>query len=98
MPISTKIEGKKIEINCEGRFVASAVQELEEELQKIPIDGLDEMVVNMEQTEYISSKGIRVIMNLFHRMNGKKVSVVHANDAVKEIFKITGLDQLIEVD
>ena len=98
MPISTKIEGKKIEIGCEGRFVASAVQELEEELQKIPLDGLDELVVNMAKTEYISSKGIRVIMNLFHRMNGRKVSVVHANDAVKVIFKITGLDQLIDVD
>ncbi len=98
MPISIKIEGKKIEVNCEGRFVASTVHELEEEFQKIPLAGLDELVVNLAKTEYISSKGIRVIMDLYHRMNGRKIRVLNANKAVKEIFKITGLDQLIDVE
>ncbi|MBP5621384.1 MAG: STAS domain-containing protein [Thermoguttaceae bacterium] len=98
MPVSVTFDGKKALVSCEGKFDSTAMPELEKEIQEIPCDDLDEIVVDLAKTDYISSRGIRVVMSLFHQMKGKKFSVVNANSAVKEIFNSTGLNKIVKLD
>jgi len=53
----------------------------------------NDIIIDLKETEYISSAGIRVfIMNLKNfRAKGYDFSIVNPNQNIIEIFKITGL-------
>ena len=57
----------------------------------------ESMVIDMENLEYISSAGIRVIVYAYNELENKGgLKLIKLNDVVKEIFEVTGLDSIIE--
>lgn len=57
-------------------------------------------VVDMAQCEYLDSSGLGSLLELYNRakLAGGKVLIKHCNEKVTDIFELTGLNQLFELE
>lgn len=53
------------------------------------------VVLDLTDTEYISSAGLRVVLRVYKKVNdrGGKLVVRGANETIREVFHITGFDR-----
>ena len=85
------------EIKTLKKIDASSAPKLDAAL-KAAIDGGElELVIEMSETTYISSVGLRAIASAQKKMNKNGGSMVlkHAQDCIKEIFEVTGFGGVI---
>ena len=68
MLISKQMNGTELTIALEGRLDTITSHQLEAELRK-SIDGVDRLVFDMANLEYISSAGLRVLLKAHKVMN-----------------------------
>ena len=54
------------------------------------------VIVDVQDLEYISSAGLRVLMKLMKRTRNS-LKVINANPTVYEVFEITGFSELMDV-
>ena len=87
--------GQFVDIALEGRLDSESAPEFQKELGD-SLFGVKELVLDFEKLEYMSSAGVRVLIwtvqTLGHRGT---MRVVKANDMIREIFEITGLNTLL---
>lgn len=98
MNISKNQNGSNLEISLEGRLDTITAPVLEEEL-KGSLDDVNELVLDFEKLEYISSAGLRVLLTAHKTMlpkNGMKV--VHVNETIMEIFEVTGFTDILKIE
>ena len=57
------------------------------------------MIFDFEQTEFMDSSGIGVIMGRYKKVAvfGGKVMAIHVNPRMQKIFRISGLHKIVEV-
>ena len=91
MQINKKQEGSKLVLAPIGRIDTITSPELE---AAIAYDGVDELVFDLSQVDYISSAGLRVLLSAQKKMAGKSMVIVGAKPAVKEVFDITGFSDI----
>ena len=61
--------------------------------------GVRELTLDLEKLEYISSAGLRVLLGAQKAMDRQgKMKVLHANDAVMEVFELTGFAAFLDFD
>ena len=97
MKIEKKVDGKKITISLEGRLDSNTTPEFEKELTSL--DEIENLVLDFEKLEYISSAGLRIILALQKIMNGQRNMVIkNSNDNIKEIFEITGFSDILTLE
>lgn len=94
-----KIEhGKEMVIAFKGRLDTVSSLELSKRLEneKIPEDLV---IFDMKETEYISSAGLRLLISLKKTLNGenKKLEIQNLNDVCKEVFRVTGFNNILTV-
>jgi anti-sigma B factor antagonist len=98
MNINKVLEGSKLEIEIVGRLDTITAPELDAEI-KLDIDNIDCLVLNFKGVEYISSAGLRVLLATQKIMSKKgKMIVKEVNDAVMEIFNITGFVDILTIE
>ena len=93
MTIEKKIEDAKLTLAVAGRLDTNTAPQLEAELK---LDGVSEVVFDLTALEYISSAGLRVLLTAQKAMMacGGKMTIAHANEMVRGVFQITGLDSV----
>lgn len=85
-------------IALEGRLDTSTAPELEAEL-KSSLDGVSQLVFDMEKLDYISSAGLRVLLSAQKTMTKKgQMKVIHVNETVMEIFEVTGFSDILTIE
>ena len=95
MNISIKNCGKEYEIVPEGKLDYTNMEEFDAAVSSV-LPEADKIVINMEKTDYISSAGIRVIIDAFDELETKGgVSLVNCNSLIREIIEMTGLRELL---
>lgn len=98
MTITKNLEGKKLTVSLEGRLDTTTSPQLEAEL-KTAVNGVEELVMDLEKLEYMSSAGLRVMLAAQKVMNRQgSMKVVHVNDTVSEIFEITGFNEILTIE
>ena len=98
MTINQKSEGEKLAVSVEGRIDTKTAPELEAALQA-SLDGVKELVIDLADTVYISSAGLRVLLIAQKRMNKQgDMTVIHANDDLMEIFEVTGCSDILTIN
>lgn len=90
-----KSEGKTI-IELKGYLDATNAQEFQKVVDELPANDTENVVVDCEGLEYISSSGLRVFITLLKKAqkNGGKVKVENLNSTVREIFDMTDFSSL----
>ena len=91
MEIKKNIEGTKLTLTPIGRVDTITSPELE---AAVVLDGVEELVFDLTQVDYISSAGLRVLLASQKRMAGKSMKIAGARPAVKEVFDITGFSDI----
>ena len=95
--INVKSEGEKLTVKLEGRLDTTTSPELESELG-MNLDGIKEFLFDFNGLEYLSSAGLRVLLNAQKTMNQQgEMKVTGVSDAVKEIFDVTGFSDILTV-
>lgn len=85
------------EIKTLKKIDASSAPKLDAELKAAIEGGELELIVNMEETTYISSVGLRAFASAQKKMNklGGSMVLKHAQACIKEIFEVTGFGGIL---
>ncbi len=98
MNIATTRNGSALTIAPEGRLDTMTAPELEL-LLKDALDGVEELTFDLENLEYISSAGLRVLLSAQKTMNRQgSMKVLHTNEIIREIFEVTGFSDIMTIE
>ena len=91
-----------------GRLIAALVGDLDNAASSQAKRGLEpvlerkdcDVVIDCTQLNYISSSGLRIVLDVFKhtRSNGHKVILKNLSEDVKEVFELSGFLQLFIVE
>ncbi len=97
MTIKTIANGTEMTIAVAGRLDTTTAPELENTVKKLT-DSVTVLLLDLEEMEYISSAGLRVLLSAQKQMNGKgKMIVKNVSAEVMEIFEITGFTDILTI-
>ena len=98
MTIKKTTDGSLLIIALEGRLDTTTAPDLEKEL-KASLDGVEELVLDFEKLEYVSSAGLRVLLSAQKVMNKQgSMKVIKVNDLVQEVFEVTGFTDILTIE
>lgn len=98
MTLSKDVNGNALTISISGRLDTTTAPELETEI-KNSIEGVQELVIDIKDLDYISSAGLRVLLSAQKIMNKQGSMVVkNANEAVMEVFEVTGFTDILTIE
>ena len=98
MNINKQLYNGCLTLVLQGRLDTTTAPLFEQELQN-DLDGVTMLRLDFEQLAYLSSAGLRVILETQRRMNQQGSMVIcHVNDTIKEVFDITGFSALLTVE
>lgn len=96
--INKKKEGSKLTVAVEGRLDTTTAPELEASLKE-DIEGVEELLIDLANLEYISSAGLRVLLAAQKiMMKQGKMVVTNPNDVISEIFEVTGFRDILTIE
>ncbi|MBQ8305394.1 MAG: STAS domain-containing protein [Blautia sp.] len=96
--ITKNTNGTELLIGLEGRLDTVTAPSLENEL-KGSLDGVDSLILDMAELQYISSAGLRVLLSAQKVMNKQGRMVIrNASEDVKEIFDVTGFSDILTIE
>lgn len=96
MKINLMRDGKKLTMMLDGRLDSFTAPELETVIDE-NLNGIEELVMDLENLEYISSAGLRVVLKAQKVMGHGKMTVIHVNEVIMEVFEITGFDEILKI-
>lgn len=97
MNISKNKNNSMLSLHLEGRLDTSTAPLLENELND-SLDGITELVLDLEKLEYISSAGLRVILSAQKIMNKQgEMRLTGVTEPVREVFDITGFSDILTI-
>lgn len=97
MTITKTMNGNTAVLSVEGWLDTKSSPELGNEINALSdIDGL---VLDFEKLEYIASSGLREVLSAYKKMKSANCtfSVINAGNDVMDVFRLTGLDQKLEI-
>ena len=98
MTINKTQEGSVLTVALEGRLDTTTSPELETEL-KTSLDGITELIMDLEKLDYISSAGLRVLLWAQKTMNQNGSMVVkNVSEVVNEVFEVTGFADILTIE
>lgn len=99
MTINKNIDGEKLIVALEGRLDTLTAPALSDELDS-DLGNIKQLLFDFSELEYISSAGIRVLLAAYKRLKKAEgtLTVINANDMVREVFELTGLYKVITTE
>ena len=97
MTISKDQNGNSLTISLEGRLDTTTAPQLDTEIKDL--SGVESLKFDFAKLEYISSAGLRVLLSAQKVMNKQgNMTVKGANEAVMEIFEVTGFVDILNIE
>ena len=98
MELKKEAKGSSLTISLDGRLDTTTAPQLEAEISG-KLDGVTDLTIDMAKLVYVSSAGLRVLLKAQKLMNKQgKMTVKNANQEIKEIFEVTGFDELLNIE
>ena len=98
MEIKVNKKGTELTICPVGRIDTLTAPEVQAVVDK-NIGGVTELVFDLEKLNYVSSAGLRVLMGAQKTMqNQGKMKLINVNKEIMDIFDITGLTDVFEIE
>lgn len=98
MDIKKEKNGNELTVSIIGRLDTTTAPQLEAELRG-GVAGVEKLILDMKDLEYLSSAGLRVILAAQKVMNKQGEMVVrNVNDTIREIFEVTGFIDILTIE
>jgi anti-sigma B factor antagonist len=98
MTINKIQNGSELTIVPAGRLDTTTAPELESEL-KSSLDGVTALCFDLNELEYISSAGLRVLLSAQKQMAKQgEMKLVNVNTTIMEIFEVTGFSEILTIE
>lgn len=98
MQIYDRKEGETLTVAPIGRLDTTTAPEFEKTLDAL-LNGVTNLILDMEKITYVSSAGLRAILKLQKLMQKRgKMTLTGVNDDVREIFEITGFADILQIE
>ena len=98
MTIEKILNGNCLTLNLAGRLDTATAPELDAVVDS-SMAGVQDLILDMEALEYISSAGLRVILKARKMMNAQgSMKLIHVNGAIMEVFDITGFADILTIE
>lgn len=102
MKMSVQRFGDKLVVNAEGRIDTTTAVDYGTKINDFLDDSdteIKELVLNFEGIDYISSIGLRVILELQKRINDiGSLKIINVVPSVKEVFDMTGFTNILTIE
>lgn len=96
--IEKTTENNSLTYTLSGRLDTLTAPELELDLNGT-LDGVTELVFDLNDLDYLSSAGLRVLLTAQKRMNTQgAMRVRNVNETIREIFDITGFSDILTIE
>ncbi len=97
MKIDLKKEDKKLTIKLGGKLDTNTSPDLDSKMSEL--EGMEEVVIDMKDLDYISSAGLRVLLSMQKVMNKQgKMTIINVCDNVMDIFEVTGFSDILDIE
>ncbi len=95
MQIDKTIENNTVTVALNGEVDGSNVSQFELAMTDAAAEGIH-VVVDLKNLNYVSSAGLRIFL-IFQKKLGDKMSIIHVNKEVMDIFSLTGFVKLLKI-
>jgi len=98
MTIEKNLNGTELTVTVTGRLDTTTAPGLEAEFKQ-NINGIEKLVLDFANLEYLSSAGLRVLLAAQKAMNKQGEMVIrNVNETVNEIFEVTGFIDILTIE
>ena len=98
MTIEKNLNAAELNVKVSGRLDTTTAPELEAEVMGA-ISGVTKLVLNFEALEYLSSAGLRVLLQVQKIMNKQGEMIIkNVNETINEIFEVTGFIDILTIE
>ena len=99
MEIVASKSGTTLVVTMHGRLNAASTEALQEQLLAHVDAGEKAILLDLAGVDYISSAGLRTLLIATKRMqaNDGRLAICSLTDNVREVFRMSGFDSIIEV-
>ena len=98
MNLTKTKKGTTIVISVDGRIDTNTAMEFGEQVND-SLDNIENLILDFSNVEYISSLGLRAILEIQKRMISQgTMKVVNANQAVMDVFNMTVFSKILTIE
>ncbi len=99
MQISVRNVGDVSVVEIMGNLDSQTSPDAQTQIAQLIKTGSSKILVNFEKLVYISSNGLRVLASAARqlKMSEGQLRICGPNDVIQEVFKISGLDTILNV-
>ena len=99
MNIIKNYDDDELTLSVEGRVNTITSKDLKNEFDS-EYGKFNSLVLDFSALDYISSAGLRVLIAMQKKLKKDEVPMVikNVNDAIKEIFRISGFDRILTIE
>ncbi|MBQ7124288.1 MAG: STAS domain-containing protein [Oscillospiraceae bacterium] len=98
MNIEKTQNAAELEIKVRGRLDTATAPQLEAELKE-SLSGIEKLILDFAELDYLSSAGLRVLLSAQKTMNKQGEMVVRGiNETIAEIFEVTGFCDILTIE
>ena len=98
MKIEKAIAGTAATLKIIGRLDTTTAPELEATIDGC-VAGIKELVLDCSELEYVSSAGLRVLLQAQKTMNKQGEMVIrNVNEGINEVFEVTGFIDILTIE
>ena len=101
MDIEKTVEGTSTTLSVSGSYNTATARDLERVVDGVLAESSASLLIfDFSGLEYISSAGLRILMGAYKTLsaNGGSLKVVNPRETVREVFEITGLVDILDIE
>lgn len=98
MVITKEQNGSELIIRLSGRLSISEAKELEK-IVRSDLSGITDLTFDFRELSHVASAGLRVLFTAQEMMDqsGGSMKLVSVNNVVREVLRVTGMDQFMTI-
>lgn len=91
MNIEVLNEKEMLTVTLNGRLDSTTAGQLEDTFNTELNENVKALTVDLGQVDFVSSKGLRVLVGAYKALNGREMIISGANPSVMDVLRMSGL-------
>lgn len=94
-----KKERETATLKVQGDLIFLELKNLEDDLKQILLEGMVNIILDLESTRYLSAEGIRLLITFLKEVKSKRgaIKLINVSRTLKKVFEVTGLLEFLDI-